>query len=98
MLVRGSNHRFVLGSLGPESTSLLSWVTSHLFLEKVTSQSWSQNLAMDMSEWDARSGRMWASLEAVGSCGRSRAHVWVDCMLLPSGSCTLMGVVVGCGL
>jgi hypothetical protein len=45
---------------------------------------------MEMREPDARVGKMWASQACGGSIGIFRRAVWVDVMVLPSGSKTEM--------
>jgi hypothetical protein len=44
-------------------------------------------------EWDARPGMMWAALAPMGSAGRSRVQVCVDCTLSPLGRQAMRGTV-----
>ena len=46
-------------------------------------------------EWDTRPGMMWAALAPMGSMGRLRVQVCVDCTLLPLGRRAMKGTVAG---
>ncbi len=61
-------------------------VIVHLALHMVTTE---------RREWDARPGMMWAALVLIGSTGRSRVQVCIDCTLLPLGRRAMRGTVAG---
>ena len=69
---------------------MVNWV-----LVKRAEHPWSQSWPIDKSAWLASPGKMWASVAAAGRPGRLMWQVWVDQMLLPSGSLTWIGVVAG---
>ena len=82
----GSNHRFVSGHLVPVSITLLLREISTLCLVKVALQFASHIFPMDSREVFWRAGNRWASLALEGREGMSNCAVWVDRMLLWSGS------------
>ena len=49
---------------------------------------WSQRVPMEMREPEASVGKIWQA--EGGSCGMLRKAVWVESMVLPSGSVTEM--------
>jgi hypothetical protein len=63
---------------------------------KVAVQPWSQKMPIEMSKPEERVGKMWAQQAYVGSGGMWRSAVWVEWMVLPSGSNTEMPGLAGC--
>lgn len=59
-------------------------------LEKVAVHPWSQRTPMEMREPEARVGKMCAWRAESGRPGMVSSAVWVDVMVLPSGSRTVM--------
>lgn len=99
---KGSSHKLVAGSRGP-SRRIFSWCRMrHLSCENWTTHPWSQNLAMDNRECDARPGRMWALVLAAGRVGKLKVQVWLDWIPAPFGMRTVIGYGSGlrsrCGL
>ena len=61
-----------------------------LELEKVAVQPWSQRTQTEMREPEARVGKMCAWRAERGRPGMASSAVWVEVMVLPSGSRTVM--------
>jgi hypothetical protein len=71
----------------------MTWTES---VVKMAVQLASQSWQMEMSEVAPRARKMWAMQVAGGRSGRWRSTMWVECMVLESGSKTMRGMVAGC--
>jgi hypothetical protein len=66
-----------------------------LIFVKVTVHPALHMVTMERRECDARLGMMCAVRAPAGRFGRSRVHVWVECMLLPLGRRAMRGTAAG---
>ena len=86
-------HRPLL-SLGPVNRwTLLRVMVTWVFVN-VASHPLLQSCPMESTAWLVSPGKIWASVACDGRSGKLMWQVWVDQMLLPSGSLTWMGLVV----
>ena len=67
--------------------------TSHDMSLIITLHPALQSFTTDTNECDANPGTMWASLALGGSCGSAIFAVWLDWMVVPSGSLMHSGSV-----
>ena len=95
MVFRGRIRNLVYGSCVPCHTIILLYSINHLSLLYDTFQPASHNILMDTKEvWD-RTGMTCAFVAYLGSHGRSKFPVFVDCSVLPSSRCINRGMVSG---
>ena len=71
----GTIHRPVRVHFQPQSTVRPLYVTKHPIFVNLTSHPALHSLVVDIREWLAKPGMIWASLAAAGSLGRSSMHV-----------------------
>jgi hypothetical protein len=87
---RCRHHRPVLGDLVPVRMVVsLFWMVTVVAV-KIAWQPWSQRRPIEIREPEEREGKICARQAAVGSNGISMSAVWLEWMLLPSGSLTAM--------
>ena len=84
-----------LGALLPVARMVLAERIVTVVRSNSAVQPASQSWPMERSEPEVRSGNRWARRAASGRLGIWRRPVWVDVMVLPSGSWTWIGVVAG---
>ena len=72
--------------------SPINWI-SHVPVVNFASQPASQSLLMETKDVGPREGKRWASVAVAGRLGKLRFAVWVDLIVVPSGSSTAIGVV-----
>jgi hypothetical protein len=92
---RWRHHRPVLGDMVPVRMVVSFFWMVTVVAVKIAWQPWSQRRPIEMREPEEREGKMCARQAAVGSGGMSRSAVWLEWMLLPSGSLTAMLEVAG---
>ena len=66
-----------------------------LILVKITVHSTLHMVTMEIREWDARLGMMWAARALAGRSGRSTVQLCIDCTLSPFGRWAMRGTVAG---
>ena len=91
----GRIHNLVDGSRVPCHTILLLYRIENFSLFYITFQPALHNLLMDTKKVWARSGTTCVYMAALGSHGRSKFPVFVDCSVLPSSRCINRGMVSG---
>jgi hypothetical protein len=81
--------------LVPCATSWVPYRIVTLLRSNVTVQPASHNGAMAMSDTDLICGKRWTRFAWAGRKGRFKEPVWVEVMVLPSGSVTCIGEMAG---
>jgi hypothetical protein len=95
---RGIIHNPVWVHLLPQRITLTRYMIVHPILVKTTLQPVLNRVTMEMREWEATPGMIWACHAEAGRVGMLRVHVCMVCMRLPFGSQAMMGLLVGCML
>ncbi len=91
---RGIIYNPVHVHLLPQIITLPRYLILHPILVKTTLQPVLHRMMMEMREWEARLGMIWAWCAEVGRAGMSRVHVCMECTCLPFGSWAMMGLLV----
>jgi hypothetical protein len=92
---RGIIHYPVQVHLLPQRITLPLYVIVHPILVKTTLQPALHRVTMEMREWEARPGMIWACHAEAGRAGILRVHMCVKCTCLPFRSRAMMGLLVG---
>ncbi len=92
---RGIIHNPVWVHLLLQKMILPQYVIAHPILVKATLHPTLNRVTMEMREWDARPGMMWACHAEAGRAEMLSVHVCVECMRSPFGRWAMMGLLVG---
>ncbi len=92
---RGIIHNPVRVHLLPQRMIFLQYMNVHPILVKATLQPVLHRFTMEMREWEARPGMMWACCAEAGRAGMSSVHMCVECTRSPFGRRDMMGLLVG---
>jgi hypothetical protein len=93
---RGIIHNPIRVHLLWQRMTLLRYVILvHPILVKTTLQPALHRVTMEMREWEARPGMIWACCAEAGRAGMSRVHVCLECTRSPFGSRAMIGLLMG---